>query len=280
MSNKWHGPNKTEPELIAEILELAGALAESENRRRTAEGFIKESLEQENIGLACRTNRMLYRRIFALQDETDWLCEQRKVSTKKLAAMTDERNKNLVALAQAVQRADTADGTTRAVLRDNREAQRLLSRAALYALGAARMPGALQWARDMEAWMNGQPLNTRKVVALCGSSRFIDVMAVAAWEEEKKGHVALSCHLVPGWYTEVAHHLGESQGVAEPMDALHLDKIQMADEILVIDVDGYIGESTANEIKHARDLQKPIRYLSQEAPAFLRLFGTKPADDE
>ena len=47
-------------------------------------------------------------------------------------------------------------------------------------------------------------------------------------------------------------------------DALHFDKIEISDEILVLDIANYIGESTKNEIEHAKKLNKPIRYLSKE----------------
>ncbi len=45
------------------------------------------------------------------------------------------------------------------------------------------------------------------------------------------------------------------------LDVLHKLKIDLADEVFVINVGGYIGESTASEIEHALAQQKPIRYL-------------------
>jgi len=49
------------------------------------------------------------------------------------------------------------------------------------------------------------------------------------------------------------------------MDELHLRKIDLADEVFVIDWHGYIGESTAKEIEYATAQNKPIRYLKQES---------------
>jgi hypothetical protein len=50
------------------------------------------------------------------------------------------------------------------------------------------------------------------------------------------------------------------------LDYVHMKKIEMSDEIFVLDVGGYIGESTAKEIKLATALGKVIRYLSKEYP--------------
>jgi hypothetical protein len=45
------------------------------------------------------------------------------------------------------------------------------------------------------------------------------------------------------------------------LDELHLRKIDLADEVLILNVGGYIGESTRREIEYARKLGKPVRYL-------------------
>ena len=45
------------------------------------------------------------------------------------------------------------------------------------------------------------------------------------------------------------------------LDELHLRKIDLADEVYVQNVGGYIGDSTANEIAYATSKGKPIRYL-------------------
>lgn len=99
------------------------------------------------------------------------------------------------------------------------------------------------------------------VVCLCGSSRFVDRMAVLAWNFEKEGHIALGLHLLPRWYTQYEDHQAEHEGIAEQMDALHLRKIDMADEVFVVNVDGYIGDSTRREIAYATAQGKPVRYL-------------------
>lgn len=47
----------------------------------------------------------------------------------------------------------------------------------------------------------------------------------------------------------------------EMLDVLHLFKIDKADEVLILNVDGYVGESTRREIEYARRLGKPLRWL-------------------
>ena len=105
-----------------------------------------------------------------------------------------------------------------------------------------------------------------KIICLCGSSRFVDIMAVVGWLLEKdEGAIILSLHLLPQWYPNVPeHHLAEAEGVAEQLDELHLRKIDLANEIFVIDWNKYIGQSTAREIEYATIQNKPIRYITQE----------------
>ena len=108
---------------------------------------------------------------------------------------------------------------------------------------------------------------TPKVICLCGSSRFVDIMAVIGWLLERdEGAIITGLHLLPVWYPDVPdHHLAEAEGVAEQMDELHLRKIDLADEIFVINWEGYIGESTRKEIAYARTHDKQVRYLTRES---------------
>src|SRR4051812_47922718 len=105
-----------------------------------------------------------------------------------------------------------------------------------------------------------------EIVCLCGSTRFIDVMAVKAWELEKGGAIVLSCHLLPAWYTSGPSHQAEREGVAEAMDRLHLHKIDLADRVVVINCQGYIGESTRREIAYATSKGKRVDYLEAPSP--------------
>lgn len=50
----------------------------------------------------------------------------------------------------------------------------------------------------------------------------------------------------------------------EMLDDMHKRKIDMADEIFVINVNGYIGESTKSEIEYAKSLGKRVNYLENK----------------
>jgi hypothetical protein len=99
------------------------------------------------------------------------------------------------------------------------------------------------------------------IICLCGSTRFIETFAVQTWELELQGFIVLGCTLLPSWYCPVRDHFAENQGVKPQRDAHHLQKIDLADEVLVLNVGGYIGESTRNEIAYAIAHDKPVRYL-------------------
>lgn len=107
----------------------------------------------------------------------------------------------------------------------------------------------------------GAIVDRPKVICLCGSTRFIEQFAITTWELEREGFIVLGCTLLPMWYCKVPSHFGEATGTKEQCDQLHLRKIDLADEILVLNIGGYIGESTANEITYATRNGKPVRYL-------------------
>ena len=51
------------------------------------------------------------------------------------------------------------------------------------------------------------------------------------------------------------------------LDDLHLRKIELADEVLILNVGGYVGQSTARELAFARSLGKTVRFLEPQAVA-------------
>jgi len=106
-------------------------------------------------------------------------------------------------------------------------------------------------------------INGTTVVCLCGSTRFTEQMLVTQWEMTKDGHVVLSWCALPDSYFqgEDKTHIGDQEGVKEIVDRVHFRKIDLADEVFVINVGGYIGESTRREIQYAESQGKPIGYL-------------------
>ncbi len=104
--------------------------------------------------------------------------------------------------------------------------------------------------------------NKPKIVCLCGSTRFLDWFMIKAWELEKQGIISLGVNILPPKYFKEDGGKGaEQEGVAKILDELHLRKIDLADEVFVLNVDGYIGESTRNEINYAIAKGKKIEYL-------------------
>lgn len=99
------------------------------------------------------------------------------------------------------------------------------------------------------------------IVTLCGSSRYIEEIAMMSWMFEKQGAICLSMHLLPKGYPGLAnHHQAEAEGIAAQMDELHLRKIDLCDLVYIMNIDHYIGESTAREIDYARSKGKVVRF--------------------
>ena len=99
-----------------------------------------------------------------------------------------------------------------------------------------------------------------KVVTLCGSTRFKDTFMEIQKRLTLQGCIVISVGLFG--------HAGDeevwTEGTKEMLDDMHKRKIDMADEIFVINVDGYIGSSTRSEIEYARKTGKPVRYLEEQ----------------
>lgn len=98
-----------------------------------------------------------------------------------------------------------------------------------------------------------------KVITLCGSTKFKKQYLEAQKRLTLEGYIVISVGLFG--------HSGDdevwNEGTKAMLDDMHLRKIDMADEIFVINVGGYIGQSTRNEIAYAQALGKAIRYLEK-----------------
>ena len=103
-----------------------------------------------------------------------------------------------------------------------------------------------------------------KVVTLCGSTRFKDEFYKVQKELTLKGYIVISVGLYGhSGDTEVWENMDEGTltKTKEMLDDMHKRKIDMADEIYVINVGGYIGESTKSEIEYAKYHGKKVNYL-------------------
>lgn len=96
-----------------------------------------------------------------------------------------------------------------------------------------------------------------KVITLCGSTRFKDQFIEVQKRLTLEGNIVISVGLFG--------HSGDEEvwkeGTKEMLDDMHKRKIDMADEIFVINVGGYIGSSTKSEIEYAESQGRVVRYL-------------------
>lgn len=95
------------------------------------------------------------------------------------------------------------------------------------------------------------------IVCLCGSTRFSEAFHDANLRETLAGKIVLSI----GCDFKSDDALGLTEADKERLDELHLRKIDLADEVLILNVGGYIGESTAYEIYYAVKQSKFVRFL-------------------
>jgi len=103
-----------------------------------------------------------------------------------------------------------------------------------------------------------------EVVTLCGSTRFKDEF----YKEQKRLTLEKKIVISVGVFghsgdEEVWENMDEGTmtKTKEMLDDMHKRKIDMADSIHVINVGGYIGESTRSEIEYAKKTGKKITYL-------------------
>ena len=96
-----------------------------------------------------------------------------------------------------------------------------------------------------------------KVITLCGSTKFQEDFLAVQKKLTLEGNIVISVGLFG--------HSGDNEvwteGTKEMLDDMHKRKIDMADEIFVINKNGYIGSSTRSEIEYAEKTGKIVNYL-------------------
>ena len=101
-----------------------------------------------------------------------------------------------------------------------------------------------------------------EVVVLCGSTRFMDVFHEENRRLSLAGKIVLTVEIVT--YDGASDLQRADPEQKRRLDELHLRKIDLADKVLVLNVGGYIGESTADEIAYAQRIGKRIEYLEAQ----------------
>ena len=103
-------------------------------------------------------------------------------------------------------------------------------------------------------------LNSTEIVCLCGSTRFIDTFNEWRQKLTLEGKIVLSVEIVTTQSKKVDPQYS-NPSVKKMLDELHLRKIDLANEVMILNVGGYIGESTRNELNYAIKEGKKITYL-------------------
>jgi hypothetical protein len=101
------------------------------------------------------------------------------------------------------------------------------------------------------------------IVCLCGSTKFWREFQEINLQETLKGKIVLSIANVASSDDELFAKLSltERECVTSSLDELHFRKIELADEVFIVNKGGYIGESTKRELEYAKSLGKTVRWL-------------------
>lgn len=105
-------------------------------------------------------------------------------------------------------------------------------------------------------------MNRPQVVCLCGSTKFWEQFRDQGLRWTLDGYIVLSIGIsAPDSITFANPNSPDTRRIKAKLDILHLRKIDLADGICVLNVGGYVGESTEREIEYARSTGKWIDYL-------------------
>ena len=94
------------------------------------------------------------------------------------------------------------------------------------------------------------PNITPEIICLCGSTRFMQQFQDANLKETMRGRIVLSvgCNTKDdaGLFGKMVTEAQSDLKIK--LDMLHFRKIDLADSVFILNVDGYIGDSTAREL--------------------------------
>jgi hypothetical protein len=94
-----------------------------------------------------------------------------------------------------------------------------------------------------------------KIVCLCGSTRFQSAFMSEYARLSEQGNIVLTVSKLIPQHEDIEPRLDKMR------KWLHFRKIDLADEVLILNVGGYIGESTKGELEYARQHGKTIKFL-------------------
>ena len=106
---------------------------------------------------------------------------------------------------------------------------------------------------DEEEYQKDKKYN---IITLCGSIKFKDEFL----KVQEKLVLEKNIVFTPNFFSNISKE-EISLETKKMLDEMHKQKIDMSDEIYVINQEGYIGESTKLEIEYAKSKGKKITYL-------------------
>ena len=98
--------------------------------------------------------------------------------------------------------------------------------------------------------------NKYNIITLCGSIKFKDEFMKLQEKLTLDGNIVF----IPNFFNNIKKEEIDLE-TKKMLDEMHKQKIDMSDEIYVINLDGYIGESTKTEIEYAKTKGKKVSYL-------------------
>lgn len=110
------------------------------------------------------------------------------------------------------------------------------------------------------------------IVCYCGSmSRALEQFKKAQYESLESGIVAL----LPSLYIDIQKEFGADSDYKKKADENHKLKIDISDLVVILNVDGYIGESTMSELKYAISKGKTVKFLEPIKAEYIDIINSK-----
>jgi len=99
-----------------------------------------------------------------------------------------------------------------------------------------------------------------KIATLCGSTKFKKEFDLVARYLTLSGYIVIN---ISPFYVEDDGLLPLDENVQHMFQEMHLQRIDMADVVVIVDPNGYVGDSTRKEIECAKTIGKPVEYASE-----------------
>jgi len=136
-----------------------------------------------------------------------------------------------------------------------------------------------KWLTNRRVLTTGNFVDMPVIVCLCGSTRFWETFRDIGLKLTMEGKIVLSIGICAPDSMVLAHpDTAEGKEQKNRLDELHKRKIDLADEVLILNVGGYIGDSTRSEWQHAVKTGKTIRFLEPICLSPPRGMGCAPED--